>query len=337
MKQTKRRSAFVSTWWKQYGNLIMSDTYTIGQISKLSGASVRRIRFYSDKGLLPPAARTSRGYRVYSETDLARLDLIRALRDAGVSLEAIRKIFSRRLTLAEVLEMRLGTLEAEIASRRRIAAVLRATLRATEATEANLRRLWTVTTLSKARLQKMIEDFVDKVIDGFHVDDAWKAQMIEASTVELPDQPTPEQIDAWNEIIKMITDTAFIRQMRSEMGRMWNEDVDLSSYAKASNEILAKAREAIGRGEQPTSSTAIAIAREWLERLAKAMNRDPDDKFFAWAREHHIRSLRYHELLATLYADDRNGPTARQWVWINEAIRPLLDAGAQFRSSTMSG
>src|ERR1700722_18926519 len=105
-------------------------SHTIGEISNVSGVSVRRIRFYSDKGLLPPMGRTSKGYRVYSESDLARLDLIRALRDAGVGLGTIRKMLSRRLTLTEVLQMRLGTLEAEIVSRRRIAAVLRATLRA---------------------------------------------------------------------------------------------------------------------------------------------------------------------------------------------------------------
>ena len=42
-------------------------TYSIGGISALSGISVRRIRFYSDKGLLPPAARTAAGYRIYSK------------------------------------------------------------------------------------------------------------------------------------------------------------------------------------------------------------------------------------------------------------------------------
>lgn len=116
-------------------------TYSIGELSALSGVTVRRIRFYSDKGLLPPAARTAAAYRVFSEADLARLDLIRALREAGLSLETIRKVLSRRLTLAGVLRMRLGTLEAEIASRRRIAAVLKATLRISDPTESDLRRL----------------------------------------------------------------------------------------------------------------------------------------------------------------------------------------------------
>src|SRR5581483_10082431 len=249
------------------------DTYTIGELSELSGLTVRRIRFYSDKGLLPPTARSANGYRVYSEDDLARLDLIRALRDAGVSLEAIRKILSRRLTLTEVLQMRLGTLEAEIASRRRIVAVLRAALRASEPTESDLRRLWTMTMLSKTQLQMMIASFVDRVIEGFQVDEAWRTQMIEASTPELPDEPTPQQIDAWNEIIRMVTDKSFVEAMRSEMAAVWNSKIDVSDYTAAANNVLEKARRAIANGDPPSSATASAIAQEWLSELARIMRR----------------------------------------------------------------
>ena len=302
--------------------------YTIGELSGLSGVPVRRIRFYSDRGLLPPKARTASGYRVYSETDLARLGLIRALRDAGVSLEIIRRTLSRRLTLTEVLRMRLGTLEAEIASRRRIAAVLRATLRTPEPTESDLRRFWTMTALSKAQLRAMIEGFVDQVADGLPMDDAWKTQVIDASTPELPDEPTPEQIDAWNEIVKMITDETSIAELRAEMASMWNDNIDPSAYAAASNEILAKARAAIEKGDQPISPTGTTIAREWLAIVAKAMKRDPDATFIAWARQHHARSSRYQELLAVLRGEDGKKSSGREWLWIHEAMKPLLKSAA---------
>jgi len=303
-------------------------SYTIGEISELSGVSVRRIRFYSDKGLLPPMGRTSNGYRVYSEADLARLDLIRALRDAGVSLKTIRKILSRDLTLTEVLQMRLGTLEAEIASRRRIAAVLRATLRASEPAESDLRRLWAMTTLSQAQLRKMIERFIDKVVDGFHVDDAWKAQMIETGTPELPEEPTPEQIDAWNEIIKMLTEESYIEAMRSEMALVWKGEFDLAAYTATSEEALAKARNAIANGDLPTSMNAVAIAREWLSGLAQVMRRDADGDFIDWARTHRERAQRYQELVATLRGDDTTRSAAREWLWIHEAMTPLLKSAA---------
>lgn len=302
--------------------------YTIGELSGLSGVPVRRIRFYSDRGLLPPQARTASGYRVYSETDLARLGLIRALRDAGVSLETIRKTLSRRLTLTEVLRMRLGTLEAEIASRRRITAVLRATLRAPEPTESELRRLWTMTVLSKAQVREMLEGFVDKVADGHPMDEAWKTQVIDASTPELPDEPTPEQIDAWNEIVEMITDETSIAELRAEMASMWNDKIDPSAYTAASSEILAKARAAIEKGDQPISPTGTAIAREWLAIVAKAMKRDPDETFVAWARQHHARSSRYRELLAILRGEDGKKSSGGEWLWIHEAMKLLLKSAA---------
>ncbi|MGA7326827.1 MAG: MerR family transcriptional regulator [Rhodomicrobium sp.] len=303
-------------------------TYTIGEVSGLSRVSVRRIRFYSDKGLLPPTARTATGYRVYSEADLARLDLIRALRDAGVSLETIRKTLSRRLTLTEVLRMRLGTLEAEIASRRRIAAVLRATLRSPEPTESDLRRLSTMTALSKTQLREMLENLVAKVSGGAHLDDAWKALWIEAGTPELPDEPTPEQIDAWNEIVKMITDEENIAEMKAGMASMWNDRIDASAYAEASNEILAKAGEAIVKGEQPASLVGSVIAREWLGKVAKLMKRDPDLTFIEWARKHHARSSRYRELLAILRNDDGKELRDREWLWLDEAMKHFLQSAA---------
>jgi len=80
-------------------------TYSIGEASRLSGVSVRRLRFYSDKGLLPPAGRTESGYRVFTDSELIRLDLIRCLRDAGLGLDAIREVLSHELSLKEALRL----------------------------------------------------------------------------------------------------------------------------------------------------------------------------------------------------------------------------------------
>ena len=47
--------------------------YTIGDLSKLSGISVLRLRFYSEKGLLLPTKRTESGYRMYPALDFEHL------------------------------------------------------------------------------------------------------------------------------------------------------------------------------------------------------------------------------------------------------------------------
>lgn len=43
----------------------MKTAYSIGELARLSGQSVRRIRFYSDKGLLPPMLRSASNYRLF--------------------------------------------------------------------------------------------------------------------------------------------------------------------------------------------------------------------------------------------------------------------------------
>jgi hypothetical protein len=48
------------------------------------------------------------------------------------------------------------------------------------------------------------------------------------------------------------------------------------NYAEAANDTLAKAREAIAKGEQPTSATGLGVARECLDIIAKVMHRDAD-------------------------------------------------------------
>jgi DNA-binding transcriptional MerR regulator len=305
-----------------------SEKYTIGQLARRSGISVRRIRFYSDRGLLPPTARSDAGYRVYSLIDLARLELIRTLREAGVSLEAIRKMLSRKMALSEVLQMRLGTLEAEISSRRRVSAVLRATLRMPHPTECDLRRLWATATFSRARLLATIQDFVDKVIDGFEVGDAWKTNMMDCTIPELPEEPTPEQIDAWAEIIRMLTDERSLAESRVEMESVWNDQIQCTDFVDVSNEIRKKVEDAIRSGIEPSSAAALAIGREWIDRLANVMKREPNEAFVAWARRKNARSLRFQRLLAVLRSGDNRASVSKEWLWLNEALERRIEIGA---------
>ncbi|WP_448950743.1 MerR family transcriptional regulator [Labrys neptuniae] len=303
-------------------------TYTIGELSKLSGVTVRRIRFYSDKRLLPPAARAESGYRVYSEADRARLDLILALRDAGVKLGDIARLLARRLGLADVLTLRLEAIEAEISAKRRIATALRATLKLTDPTPQDLRRLWTVTALSQSQFRTAIENFYDQVGTDAMMDPAWRAKMIEASTPELPDDPSPAQIDAWTELMGILTDKAYMEEMRASMQQLWKNGFDPAAYRVASDQTFAEVREAMVKGIAPKSDTGRAIAQTWLEASARAMNKQPDQAFFDWQleqyRKHHARSRRYQELMAILRGDPPGNLAASEWGWIVEALSSRL-------------
>ena len=80
-------------------------TFTIGELSRRTGLPVKTIRFYSDEGLLPPADRTGSGYRLYDVTAMARLELIKTLRELGLGLTDVAAV------LAEVGPGRLQAAE----------------------------------------------------------------------------------------------------------------------------------------------------------------------------------------------------------------------------------
>ncbi|HET7533311.1 MAG TPA: MerR family transcriptional regulator [Nocardioidaceae bacterium] len=64
----------------------------IGEVAEQTGLSLRTIRYYEEVGLVTPSARTSGGFRLYSETDVARLRLIRRMKPLEFTLEEMRRV-----------------------------------------------------------------------------------------------------------------------------------------------------------------------------------------------------------------------------------------------------
>lgn len=76
----------------------MSDALTIGNVSRLTGLPAKTIRFYEDEGLVPRPRRSESGYRLYSEADVLRLQLIRRGKLLGLDLPTIRNLVTKALS-----------------------------------------------------------------------------------------------------------------------------------------------------------------------------------------------------------------------------------------------
>lgn len=94
---------------------------TLGQLARASGLARASLLHYESLGLLQPAGRSSAGYRLYGEGELARLQSIRRLRAAGLSLSEIATLLQPETTAADennapaaILERRLLGLCAEV-------------------------------------------------------------------------------------------------------------------------------------------------------------------------------------------------------------------------------
>ena len=66
--------------------------YTVSQLAKMAGVSVRTLHHYDHIGLLKPSSRTQAGYRLYERQDLLRLQQILYFRELDLPLNEIQSI-----------------------------------------------------------------------------------------------------------------------------------------------------------------------------------------------------------------------------------------------------
>ncbi|WP_354699144.1 hypothetical protein DSM112329_04852 [Paraconexibacter sp. AEG42_29] len=98
----------------------------IGELARLTGTTVRTIRYYEEIGLLPgPDERASGSHRTYSPQDAERLQTVLRLKDLlGVSLEELRELIAAEDARTVLRE----EFRAEHTAPRRRAEILRAAL-----------------------------------------------------------------------------------------------------------------------------------------------------------------------------------------------------------------
>lgn len=86
--------------------------YTVKQLAKLAGVSVRTLHYYDQIGLLKPAYIKDNGYRFYTEKEFLKLQQIIFFRELDFELDRIRKIFdSPHFDPVEVLEDQKNLIE----------------------------------------------------------------------------------------------------------------------------------------------------------------------------------------------------------------------------------
>ncbi|WP_390828084.1 MerR family transcriptional regulator [Lentzea alba] len=68
-----------------------AETMKIGELARLTGVSARSLRYYEQQGLLH-STRSIGGQRHYTAAEVARVEMIRRLFDAGLSSKVIARL-----------------------------------------------------------------------------------------------------------------------------------------------------------------------------------------------------------------------------------------------------
>jgi DNA-binding transcriptional MerR regulator len=66
--------------------------YSVSQLARATGVGAETVRHYEDIGLLPKAARTDSGYRLFPATSLQRMSFVGRCKSLGFSLSEIREL-----------------------------------------------------------------------------------------------------------------------------------------------------------------------------------------------------------------------------------------------------
>jgi DNA-binding transcriptional MerR regulator len=69
------------------GNPDTSTTEHIGAVAERTGLSLRTLRHWDEVGLVTPSGRSDGGFRLYTESDVERILLVRRMKPLGFSLD----------------------------------------------------------------------------------------------------------------------------------------------------------------------------------------------------------------------------------------------------------
>jgi DNA-binding transcriptional MerR regulator len=296
---------------------------TIGQLAERTGLSVKTIRFWSDAGLVRPTGRTRAGYRLYDLDAQARLELVHTLRQLGVDLAGIRRVLDRQVGLPELAGLHARALDAQIRVLRLRRAVLLAVAKR-GSTPEELMTVHELARLSAEERQRILDDFWDEVFADLDVDPDFAARMRSARP-ELPDEPSPEQVEAWVELARLVEDPGFRARVRAMSESHAGTPPVPAEAGRQAQLVTDKAGEALQAGIDPAAPEARPVADELAAAVLgpgraadPAARRELADR---WAQYTDGRVERYWQLLAVLNGWGTFPSTTPAHEWAAAALR----------------
>ncbi len=316
--------------------------WSIGQLARFSGLSVKTVRFYSDAGLLP-AHRSLAGHRRYGPTALARLELIRGLRSLDVGLEKIEQLLAGITDLQQCLRAQEQVLELRLRTVGRQLAVCRAT--AQDNVDNHASRLQSLTRIEAAERDRLIERFWDDALSTTHPLTN-NSEMRAAGTPELPAEPSAAQVDAWLALTELAADPDFRAAMRFTAS--WFADnlapgYDPGSWPAMMQDVCILADPLIAAGVEPDDERAAPSVSALAHVYAEAFDKTDTPDFRQWLsdqleRASDPRAARWWQLVAVIQPPptlgDPNGTTvaadhhrrAENIGWLNTALRKHIQS-----------
>lgn len=301
----------------------MDKLLTIGEVAKLVGVSVQTLRHYDQLGLLRPSRVTEAGYRLYSQADCARLELLRTLRGLGFDLSTIAGLLKGELSPAEAVQLQLQALELQVRTLQRQQVVLRAVLKGdAQAVLARLNRMQALAGLDKLERESFLATHLKKGLGG----QTGNPQVWRAAVLDLPEEMSEAQLEAWLELAEIAISDEFQRALHNQMHPPKNLSKAPEEWERQVQILMGLCIETVRAKRSPTSKASQAMLEAWLGALAKNTNRKTtqplaEQVLHYFATSHSPKMDRYWELVAKLKGWEYTPIYAQAVDWLLQGLR----------------
>lgn len=208
--------------------------WRIKEMSDLTRVSVRMLRHYDAIGLLKPSMRTSNNYRYYSESDLATLQQIIALRFFNFDLSQIRAILQQEIGIREHLSAQMVMLQHQAEHLANAQGAIKEVLKRLKDTERpdwndlialiegyrvgeEIKKTWAAQALNEQQLEKYTALYKQYPKEF----EAWEQLIVQINKMSLGE---PEGVDGERVVMAFIDITKKTKQSLSEQ-RQLNADI----------------------------------------------------------------------------------------------------------------
>lgn len=280
--------------------------HSIGDLARLTGLTVKTVRLYSDRGIVPPADRSPAGYRRYTADAVARLELARTLRELGLDLATIRKVVDREISVPDVAAAHAEALDVQIRTLLLRRAVLFAVAKRGASTPEEMAFVHRLARLSADERRRLVDEFTGAAFGGREA----FAGIVRTMTPELPDEPSAEQVEAWVELAELAQDPGFQALMR----RLADQHDGTALGRDLGAEIREKVVQAVAAGITPTAPEADPVVAAITARCPHGLLEWLDDA-------NDPRRERYLRLLAVINGWSPPESLAPVLGWFTEALR----------------
>jgi hypothetical protein len=184
--------------------------------------------------------------------------------------------------------------------------------------------------LSDAERRRIIHQFIDDAFGGLDANPDFVA-MMRSAMPELPDDPSPEQVDAWVELAELVQDPDFkasVRRMAELQAaeRAAGEPSGSGLHHELTNQLRARIEAALAAGIDPASEEARPILADLVGRYAQTFGKadTPDYRSKLLIRlqtANDPRVERYWHLLATINGWPTPPTLAPVFEWFIQALQ----------------